>query len=306
MQAPTTILMIQPSAFGFNLQAGGGNGYKQYSHLSASAIQEKALEEFDVLVHALLQNHINVLVAGDTTPAKPSALYPGHWLSTTSNGIITVFPLQAANRRAEKRDDILLALSKKYTVADVLDLGEYEPENFFLEGTASMAIDHKNKIIYACLSEYTHKTLLQYFARYHNYRAMAFTARFDKHSPVAHTNTILSIGNKFAVICEAAIKDEFERIAVVQLLSTTGHTIIPVSIEQAQQFAGNMLQVQNTKGEEIIVLSKQAFNSLTREQINKLQSFGSLLVVPIPIIENIGGSGIASMMVPVFLPPKQP
>ena len=305
MQAAATILMIQPAAFGFNLQAGGGNGYKQYSHLPAKAIQEKALEEFDALVHALLKNDINVLVASDTVPAKPSALYPGHWLCTTSNGIITVFPLQAANRRAEKRDDILLALSNKYAVTDVLDLGEYEPENFFLEGTASMAIDHKNRIIYACLSDYTHKTLLQYFARYHNYRAMAFTASFDKQLPVTHTNTILSIGNKFAVICEAAIKDEFERIAVVQLLSTTGHTIVPVSIEQAQQFAGNMLQVQNTKGEEIIVLSKQAFNSLTREQINKLQLFGTLLVVSIPVIENIGGAGIASMMAPIFLPLKQ-
>lgn len=302
MQAASTILMIQPGAFGFDQQTGA---FGPLSHLPAHVILERALEEFDIMVNTLLQHHIDVLVAGDTTPPKPAAIFPANWFCTNNKGIITVFPLHASGRRMEKRDDILLALSQKFIVNDVLDLGEYEAEGFFLEGTASMVIDHPNKIIYAGISPYTHKTLLQHFARFHGYRAMAFTAMTENDRPVNYTNNILSIGERFAILCEAAIKDEFERIAIRQLLSTTGHTIIPVSIEQAQQFAANITEIKNTRGENIIVLSRQAFNSLTHEQVHKLYSFGKLVVVPIPTIETIGRNSVSSMMAPIYLQEKQ-
>jgi hypothetical protein len=302
MQPPSTILMIQPAAFGFNPLT---DVFGSLSHLSPKHILERALDEFDIMVNSLLQCHINVLVAGDTVaPTKPAAIFPANWFCTMPNGSVTVFPMYSPNRRAEKRDDILMALSRQFVVKDMLDLGEYETEGLFLEGTASMAIDHEGQIIYACLTGRTHKTLVQHFARYHGYRAMAFTATSDNGQPIHYTNDILSIGERFAVLCETAIENEFERIAVKQLLSTTGHTLIPVSIEQALQFAANIVQVKNTKGDNILILSKQAFNSLTREQLKKLHSFGELLTVAIPTIENIGGSGIGSMVAPVFLAAK--
>ncbi len=301
MQAASIILMIQPAAFGVAPQT---CIFGSYSHLSPATIHQQALEEFDAMVNSLLQNNINVLVAGDTaSPQKPAAVFPANWFCTNSNGVITVFPLQHNYRRAEKRDDILLALSARFSVNDVLDLSEYEAEGFFLEGTAGMVMDHNNKIIYSCIAPCTHKMLLQHFARYHGYRVMRFTTA-ENGLRSNYTNNILSIGDQFAVLCEAAIHDEFERIAIKQLLSTTHHTIIPVSTEQAQQFAANMIQVKNTTGDDIIILSQQAFNSLTREQLKKLHSFAKLVPVAIPTIESIGCNSVAGMVAPVFLSPK--
>lgn len=303
MQCANTILMVRPACFGFNRQTAITNAFQQLPQTtSAAAIQEKALQEFDAMVAQLQQHHINVLVVNDTEePVKPDAVFPNNWLGTTHSGIITLFPMQAVNRRAEKRDDILLALTKKYTVTDVVDWSEFEADGFYLEGTGSMVMDHDNKIIYACLCDRTHKSLLQKYAQYHHYRVMPFTATDESGLPIYHTNVMLSVGQGFAVLAEAAIKNEFERVAVTQLLLTTGHIVIPLSMDQLRSFAGNILQVQTVNGESIIVLSKQALQSLTTEQVKKLQQFGKLLPIAIPTIEAVGGGGVRCMMAEIFL-----
>ncbi|MFM2364185.1 MAG: hypothetical protein RLZZ316_3087 [Bacteroidota bacterium] len=303
MQCANTILMVRPACFGFNRQTAITNAFQQLPQtIPTAAIQEKALQEFDSMVAQLQQHNINVLVVNDTQePVKPDAVFPNNWLGTTHSGIITLFPMQAVNRRAEKRDDILVALTKKYTVTDVLDWSEFEADGFYLEGTGSMVMDHDNKIIYACLCDRTHKSLLQKYAHYHHYRVMAFTATDESGFPIYHTNVMLSVGQGFAVLAEAAIKNEFERVAVTQLLLATGHIVIPLSTDQLKSFAGNILQVHNTKGESIIVLSKQALQSLTQEQVKKLQQFGKLLPISIPTIEAVGGGGVRCMMAEIFL-----
>jgi hypothetical protein len=303
MQCANTILMVRPACFGFNRQTAITNAFQQLPQtIPTAAMQEKALQEFDSMVAQLQQHNINVLVVNDTQePVKPDAVFPNNWLGTTHSGIITLFPMQAVNRRAEKRDDILVALTKKYTVTDVLDWSEFEADGFYLEGTGSMVMDHDNKIIYACLCDRTHKSLLQKYAHYHHYRVMAFTATDESGFPIYHTNVMLSVGQGFAVLAEAAIKNEFERVAVTQLLLATGHIVIPLSTDQLKSFAGNILQVHNTKGESIIVLSKQALQSLTQEQVKKLQQFGKLLPISIPTIEAVGGGGVRCMMAEIFL-----
>jgi hypothetical protein len=51
------------------------------------------------MVELLRQHEINVLVIDDTpTPVKPSAVFPNNWLSTSPEGIISVFPIYAPNR----------------------------------------------------------------------------------------------------------------------------------------------------------------------------------------------------------------
>lgn len=307
MQCASHILMVRPAAFGYNRQTAATNGFQTPSgSLTASVIQEKALEEFDEMVRVLLRHDINVLIAEDTeNPVKPDAIFPNNWFCTNTNGVVSVFPMHVPNRRMEKRDDILLALSKRFEVKDVVDWTEYEAEGFYLEGNGSMVMDHNNKIIYASLSERTHPNLLQKFARYHGFKVIAINATDEMEVPVYYTNMMMTVGDGFTIICETAIKNEIERIAVVQLLLATGHTIIPISLEQMQQFAGNILQVENAHHEKCIVLSKNAFNSLTREQIKKLQGFGNLVPVHIPTIESVGGGSVRCMMAEIFLQEKK-
>jgi hypothetical protein len=69
-------------------------------------------------------------------------------------------------------------------------------------------------------------------------------------------------------------------------------------------FAGNMLQVKNAKGEKFTILSKSAYNSLTKEQRDILQTHSTLLPIDITTIETIGGGSTRCMMAEIFLEKK--
>jgi hypothetical protein len=302
MPVATTILMIRPAAFGYNEETAATNYFQNNPSISKEELQAKALAEFEAMVTLLQKNQVDVLVMDDTaTPPKPDAIFPNNWLCTSPDGIVSVFPMYAPNRRAEKRDDILESLSRSFLVRDIQDWSEYEVEGRFLEGTGSMVMDHDEKMIYACISERTSMPLLEKYAAANHYQAIVFLATDKNGHPVYHTNVMMAIGEGFAVLCEEAIDEEWELIAVRQLLESTGHTIIPITREQMHQFAGNMLQVKNKEGEKFLVLSQSAFNSLRLEQKEMLEAFSTLLPVNIPLIEEVEGGSVRCMMAELFL-----
>ena len=305
MPTATTILMIRPVAFGFNAETANNNFFQLKQSQNKNEIHLKALNEFDAMVNLLRENFIDVLVIEDTlTPIKPSAIFPNNWLSTSPDGKVFVFPMYASNRRNEKRDDILKLLAEKYVVTDVQDWSEYEAEGRFLEGTGSMMIDHDNKMIYAAISERTSPAVLEKFASVNGFSAVVFLAKDKSDNPVYHTNVVMALGQSFCVLCEEAIDEEWELIAVKQLLESTGHEIIPITKEQMHCFAGNMLEVKNKKEENILILSQTAFDSLTAEQKEKLEFFAQLLPVTIPTIEAAEGGSVRCMMAEIFLERK--
>jgi hypothetical protein len=265
-------------------------------------LQQAALKEFDGMVQALKKNEIEVLVVNDTPePPKPDAIFPNNWLATSPEGIVSVFPLFAQSRRAEKRDDILKMLAEKFIVKDLHDWTEYEPEGKFLEGTGSMVMDYDDKVIYACYSPRTDLSVLEKFANANGYRAIVFLATDKDGNAVYHTNVVMTVGEKFAILCEEAIEEEWELIAIRQLLETTEHEIIPITRKQMHAFAGNMLEVKNKKGENFLVMSQRAFDALTTEQKEKLSVFSKLLPIAVPTIENVEGGSVRCMMTEIFL-----
>lgn len=302
MSIASTILMIRPAAFGFNEETAVNNYFQAKPEGPASFIQQKAISEFDVMVQLLSQNGIEVIVMNDTpVPPKPGAVFPNNWLSTSPGGIVSVFPLYAPSRRAEKRDDILKQLADIFIISALNDWSEFEAEGRFLEGTGSMVIDHDNKMIYAAASERTSQAVLEKFAGANGYQAILFLATDKKGRPVYHTNVMMTLGEGFCVLCEEAIEEEWELIAVRQLLESTGHLIIPITREQMQSFAGNMLQVKSKSGEKFIVLSMRANHSLRLEQKQMIEAFGRLLPVPVPTIEEVEGGSVRCMMAEIFL-----
>jgi hypothetical protein len=302
--------MIRPAAFGFNEETAANNYFQSDLNNSKEApialrVQQKALAEFDKMVYMLRNNDIDVLVIDDTIePAKPSAIFPNNWLSTSPEGIVAVFPMYAPNRRPEKRDDILKMLAEKFLVKDVQDWSEFEAEGRFLEGTGSMVMDHDNKMIYAAVSERTNLSVLEKFASANSYQAIVFLATDKEGRPVYHTNVVMAMGEKFCVLCEEAIDEEWELIAVRQLLESTGHNIIPITREQMQRFAGNMLEVKNKKGDNILILSRAAFDSLCKEQKQMLEAYAKLLPIPVPTIEQAEGGSVRCMIAEIFLTRK--
>jgi hypothetical protein len=297
--------MIRPAAFGYNEETAVNNYFQSHPGISQQQLQEKALEEFDTMVHTLRGNGITVLVIEDTKmPPKPDALFPNNWLSTSPDGLVAVFPMYAPSRRNEKRDDILQQLAKEFVVKDVQDWSEFEAEGRFLEGTGSMVIDHLNKMIYAAISERTNLSVLEKFAATNHYQAIVFLATDKEGRPVYHTNVVMALGEKFCVLCEEAIDEEWELIAVRQLLESTHHTIIPITREQMHCFAGNMLEVKNVAGDNILVMSQTAFDCLRIEQKEMLEAYAQLLPIAVPTIEQVEGGSVRCMMAEVFLEKK--
>ena len=305
MALASTILMVRPAAFGANSETAANNYFQSSDIPNNAELQSKALKEFDGMVQLLRDHGITIEVFDDTTePLKPSAIFPNNWLSTSPDGGVFVYPMFAANRRPEKRDDIIKHLSDNYQVKDVQDWSEYEVEGKFLEGTGSMIFDHDNRVIYACHSPRTDISVLEKFANSNGYRAIVFVATDNNGHPVYHTNVVLALGENFAILCEEAIDEEWELIAVRQLLDSSSHEVIRITRDQMHAFAGNMLNVQNKNGDKFLILSQTAFTSLTDEQKETLSVYCKLLPVAIPTIEAAEGGSVRCMMAEIFLQKK--
>ena len=115
--------------------------------------QEAALREFDALVAALRSADVNVVVVDDTPkPHTPDSIFPNNWVSFHADGRVLLYPMEAPNRRTERRPDIIAKLGGElgFRVTEVVDLSDHEDAGHYLEGTGSMVLDRVNKIAYAC------------------------------------------------------------------------------------------------------------------------------------------------------------
>lgn len=292
--------MIRPVHFGFNAETAVNNAF-QVAGADAAA-QEKAEREFDEFVHLLRQNGVNVLVVNDTPePHTPDSIFPNNWISFHDEGAAVLYPMFAANRRAERKPQVLEALKEQFNIKETIDLSDYENKDLFLEGTGSMVLDRDHKIAYACLSPRTHKEVLNEFCKKMQYKPILFTAIDASGKPVYHTNVMMCVADRYAVICLESIASQPERELVAATLHQSGKEIIDISMEQMNRFAGNMLQVQNNKGEKILVMSGQAYASLTEKQLNKLSSLNRIVYAPLNTIETNGGGSARCMMAEIFL-----
>lgn len=298
MQNTNTILMIRPVAFAYNAQTAVNNKFQAAGN--AEAAQVKALEEFDAFVDKLRENDIEVIVVNDTPePHTPDSIFPNNWISF-HNGTIVLYPMYAENRRAERKQAILNMIHDKFPIAETIDLSGYEKENVFLEGTGSMVLDRKNKIAYACLSERTNKAALEDFCARMGYTPCSFIATDASGVTIYHTNVMMSVADNYVVICLESIKDADERANVVATIEKTGKDILPISYEQMNRFAGNMLQLENKKGEKILVMSEQAHKSLTYEELSILQKYNRIIYSKLDTIEMNGGGSARCMIAEVF------
>ncbi|WP_026997493.1 citrulline utilization hydrolase CtlX [Flectobacillus major] len=306
-QTTSNILMIRPVRFGFNEQTAESNAFQNalFGQQTQQQAQQQALAEFDEMVDQLQKFGVNVIVVEDTTePYTPDSIFPNNWISFHNNGTVITYPMQAHNRRQERREDIIELLGQSFYINRRIDLSGFEDKNQFLEGTGSMVLDRKHKIAYACLSPRTHEAVLQEFSVQMNYEIVKFTAVDASGKQVYHTNVLMCIGDMFAVICLDAIPDLDERLMVRNSLESSGKQIIEISIEQMNQFAGNMLEIKSEKGEKMLVMSDAAFQSLTPKQLQSLNEYCSIHHFNLSMIEGNGGGSARCMMAEVHLPNK--
>lgn len=301
MTLSSTVLMVRPAAFDFNEQTAGNNFFQHKPALSAGEIQKTVCHEFDNAVQQLRDAGIEVVVIEDTAePAKPDAIFPNNWFCTMPGKSIQLFPLYARNRRPERRPDIIKQLVELTDSGTVDDWSVYEEVGAYLEGTGSMVFDHDNNQAYAAHSERTDPELFKKFCRASGYTPFIFHASDEEEQPIYHTNVIFCMGAGFAILCEESIEDADERADIVARLRESGREVIPITRQQAKAFAGNMLQLQNSNGEPVLVMSAAAENSLGEETKKKIGEYTRILVIPVPAIEAIGGGSIRCMMAELF------
>lgn len=301
-QSTSHILMIRPVNFGFNKETAGSNAFQNWN-TDKTDVHEKALHEFDGMVKTLRDNDVDVIVIEDTMdPYTPDSIFPNNWVSFHEDGTIFLYPMQAENRRLERRKDIIKQLRSRFKVKQVIDLSKFEQEDKFLEGTGSMVPDRENKIVYACLSSRTNPDILALFCENAGYKSICFDALDANNQAIYHTNVLMCIGSKFAVICLDSIPNLHEKLMVTESLKSCQKEVIAISFDQMNKFAGNMLEVQNKAGERLIVMSQNAYNSSNESQKTTLKKYGKLVYADINTIENNGGGSARCMMAEVHLP----
>jgi len=304
-QTTDTIIMIEPVAFGFNAGTAVNNYFQQPNDQPDAIIQKLALEEFSAMVKLLREKGIHVIVVKDTPePHTPDSIFPNNPVSFQEDGRVILYPMFAENRRLERKKDFLHQLAGHgIVVTEIADMTHYEDNQHFLEGTGSMVLDRENKIAYAALSERTDRKLFELFCAENGYQAIsfhAFQSVNNRRLPVYHTNVMLCVADKFVVICMESIENKQERNILMTSFKKTGKEIIRISEKQMYNFAGNMLQVRNSKNQSFLVMSKSAYDSLDEKQINQLKSYNELIVVPVPTIEKYGGGSVRCMMLEAF------
>jgi len=301
MQTTNHILMIRPVDFKFNAQTAGNNKFQQASE--QKDVQQQALKEFDGFVAMLRTNGVEVMVIDDTlTPETPDSIFPNNWVSFHDNGEVILYPMFSENRRVERRPEILAQINQHFKIGKITDLSTYEAENIFLEGTGSLVLDRVHQIAYACLSLRTNEKVLADFCTKTGYTAVVFNSVDDKGFPIYHTNVMMCIGDQFAVVCFDSIPNRTEKEKLRQSLMATHKTIIEISFDQMNQFAGNMLQVKNKANESLLVMSEQAYLSLKHNQIEALEKHCKLVYAPLYTIEKNGGGSARCMLAEIHLP----
>ena len=281
------------------------NVFQGRSGVTPAEQQQEAAREFDALVDALRAAKIEVVVVDDTTePHTPDSIFPNNWVSFHADGRVVLYPMEAANRRAERRPDIIERLVDEFgfQVTEVLDLSEHENSGHYLEGTGSMVLDRVNRVAYACLSSRTQLDPLGDFAQRMGYDVVAFDAVDKDGVPIYHTNVLMNVGEALAVICDEAIVRDEQRDAVMTRLRESGHDVVSISYDQLDAFAGNMLELRSKDGDRVLAMSSQAWNSLDTEQRQVLQANGKIVSSPINNIESSAGGSVRCMLAEIHLP----
>ncbi len=304
-QLAGTVVMVRPAGFLSNPETAASNRFQHAGAIPAERLQAQAVDEFEGLASELRGAGIEVIVFDDTPePHTPDAVFPNNWVSFHADGRVVLYPMEAANRRLERRPDIVAALAEQYgfAVSEIIDLSAHEERGQYLEGTGSLVLDRVNRVAYACLSSRTHLEPLGEFAQRMDYEVVAFDAVDPNGVPVYHTNVLMSVGEELAFICDGAIGNSDQRQAVLARLSETGREVISLSYAQLAAFAGNMLELRDGNGKRQLVMSTQAYRSLDAVQTRRVIENGGVITSSLDTIEAAAGGSARCMLAEVHLP----
>lgn len=284
------VIMVRPSAFRFNIETAADNAYQvNDATLPAEAVQEMAEAEFLSVVRALEAAGVQVDVLHDKGDDTPDSIFPNN-IFVTFEGKLFIASMYSDNRQREfpKLKDQLDALLNFSS----LEVTDFRDKNLgVLEGTGSVVLDRKENIAYACLSKRCEEAAFLAFCDTYGFAPVPFKAR-QHDADVYHTNVILSVAEDFAVVASELVTENKE--ALMDHLHATKKTVIEVTGEQIDHFCGNCLELMGE--EKLYLMSEEAYNHFTKEQIAKIEATHKIVHVPMDVISTYGGGSMRCIL----------
>lgn len=308
-QSTNHVLACAPTAFQFNRSAAMDNHFMDAEELEKGGdgditLRRQVLDEFSGL-HQVLTDKVNGvgakvhLFTHEEWHNTPDACFPNNTFSTHTNietgssCVLVLYPMKDETRRKERRLVKRLLTSGRYTQVYDLTREEIAPQPKFLEGTGSLVLDRVNRIAYVALSQRSDLALARQWARVMGYDLEAFTATDRAGRAIYHTNVMMSVGTRVAVVCGESIEDLHEREGVFGKLRDTGHDVVDISMAQVEKFCGNVLELETYYGEQVMVMSSAAHEGFGEDQREQLLGGVEKLVhADISTIERVGGGGV--------------
>ncbi|MDC0377837.1 arginine deiminase-related protein, partial [Flavobacteriaceae bacterium] len=155
---------------------------------------------------------------------------------------------------------------------------------------------------YCSLSERTSESLVEEFCDEFNYMPIIFKSYQSidkKRKLIYHTNVMMCIANKYSIICLDSVDSKIDKQILLKSLKDDNKEIIEISENQLNSFAGNMIELV-FENNSFLVMSSQAYKSLTKNQINKIEKFSKIIHSNVETIENCGGGSVRCMIAEVF------
>lgn len=293
--------MIRPLRFGWNAETAASNTYQVPTGEPAAELQARAAAEWDALRERLVESGVEVTAFDDRPePHTPDSIFPNNWFSTHSDGTLVLYPMAAVNRRAERRPHLIAVLQASLGIRRVVDLTSWEAQGKFLEGTGSLVLDRAGRVAYAAPSVRTHPEVAEAFCAALGYRLFLFDTVPRRGQPAYHTNVVLSLGETAAVVCPELLDGAPARTGLAHSLARSGRDVIPITVEQVDAFAGNLLQLRGRDGELLWAMSSAAYAVLRPEQRERLARGSRLVHSPLPTVEAVGGGSARCMLAELF------
>ncbi|MBI3133399.1 MAG: amidinotransferase [Bacteroidetes bacterium] len=290
--------MIRPKAFGYNNQTAASNLFQ--NQVTETGVALKAQLEFDNMVEKLRNARVAVHIFEDLQADLPDSVFSNNWIAHLPDKRLTLFPMCTENRRAEVRPDIVDWLVQTGKCHEVIDLRGALENKQYLEGTGSIVFDYRTKVAYACESPRTNIALFELYCRRIGYKPVSFASVDLDGKPIYHTNVMMTLGDKFALVCLDSVADPVECKMLEIKLSESGRTVIPISWQQMNHFAGNCIEVLDRTNAPLLLMSKKAFSVLTADQKKQLEMYVAIHAFEIPVIETIGGGSVRCMITGIF------
>jgi len=298
---PSTVLMVKPFDFGFSKESAESNAF-QANTIPPNEAKILAIEEYEKAIKEIRLEGIEV-ISFEEKSAIPlqDAVFPNNWVGFHPGGKVILYPMTHENRRKEKNPRVLeLVEEKGHRIKKRRNLSSFEKKGKFLEGTGSMVIDYKARIAYACISPRTDIGLLNEVCDGLGLEAMSFHSNDLKGNAIYHTNVMMAITEKLAIICMDSIDNFMEKNIIKQSLISSGLELMSISYKQMTSFCGNVFEVKNKEGKSFLICSETAWNAFNPAQQEKIRLYHTPLPIAIPTIETLGGGSARCMVAGVY------